>query len=43
MRIKNANLKWNVIIHDFSNNKIEYYDIMSGSFAEDLAKIINNY
>lgn len=40
MKIKNVNLKWNVLRHDFNKNKIIPYNILGYSFAEDLAKDI---
>lgn len=40
MKIKNVNLKWNVMRHDFNENKIKPYNILGYSFAEDLAKDI---
>ena len=40
MKIKNVNLEWNVLYHDFNARKIKPYNIFAGSFVEDLAKAI---
>ena len=37
MRVKNANLKWCVLHHDWNNNKIVNYNVMQG-IAEELHK-----
>lgn len=41
--IKNANLEWNVLYKDFNSKKIKNYNILGGSFSEDLAKNIKKY
>ena len=37
MRVKNANLKWYVLHHDWNSDKIVNYDVMHG-IAEELHK-----
>lgn len=43
MKIKNTNLKWNVMIYDFNSKKIKPYNILGHGFAEELAKKIKKY
>lgn len=43
MKVKNVNLKWNVLHEDFNTRKIEPYNILGYSFAETLAKDIRKY
>lgn len=43
MRIKNANLKWNVLYYDSNTSKITPYNILGYSFAEELAKEVKKY
>ena len=40
MKIKYANLEWNVLRYDCNKNKIVPYNILGYSFAEELAKAI---
>lgn len=40
MKIKNVNLSWKVLNHDFNNDKIINYDIFWKGSAEEIAKRI---
>jgi hypothetical protein len=40
VKIKNANLEWYVFYKDFNSKKIIRYNVLGGSFAEELAKNI---
>lgn len=42
MKIKNVNLEYYVMYHDFNTNKIKRMNILGGNFAETLAKDIKN-
>lgn len=47
MKVKNVDMCWKVLYHDFNGRKIKPYNILGNSFAEDLAarikkdKIVN--
>ncbi|MDE6946260.1 MAG: hypothetical protein K2P14_03635 [Anaeroplasmataceae bacterium] len=47
MKVKNVNMKWNVLYYDFNARKIKPYNIFGYSFAENLTarikkdKIVN--
>lgn len=38
MKVKNANLKWNVLMCDFNSGKIRNYNIFGQSFVDELHK-----
>lgn len=40
MKIKNTNLKWNVLMEDSAKNEVRPYNILGDSFAEELARAI---
>lgn len=40
MKIKNVNLEWNVLYEDFNSKTVKPYNILGGSFVEELAKEI---
>ena len=43
MKIKNVNLKWNVLRYDFNLKRIRPYNVLGYSFADELAKDIKKY
>lgn len=43
MKIKNVNLNWNVMYYDFNIKKLKSYNILGGTFVEELAKSIKKY
>ena len=43
MKIKNVNLEWNVLYKDFNSKEIKTYNVLGGSFPEDLAKNIKKH
>lgn len=40
MRVKNVNLKWNVLLYDCNNKKVENYNIFYQDFVKELHKEI---
>lgn len=40
MKVKNVNMRWNVMYEDFNTRKIKQTNILSNSFPEELAKAI---